>query len=281
MTEAATLEPGAEFVEATLSYTVNTGEKPVTSTAGIKEVVEDRRGERSEHLLPIRNGRPIADELSMDVQGFVFVRHDTKVKSFYDRDELKRVYYPETEQLVKDVTGATRVLVFDDTLRAKDEGTRDAQQVREPVFAVHNDYTEWSGPQRVRDLLPADEAEELLKHRMMVVQVWRPINQPVDDTPLAICDARSMAPEDWIASERRYPDRVGEIYQVSYNPEHAWYYFPQMRREEALVFKCYDSLTDGRARFTAHTGFVNPSPAPDAAPRESIEMRTLVFFEED
>jgi len=273
-----TPETSPADLEAELTYTVDDGTKPVTSTAGVHEVLEDRRGDRELRTVPIHDGRPAAGRYSLDVEGFVFVNHATKVKDFYDPEQIKKVYYPEMETLVQRETGASRVLVFDHTLRAADERIRDANQVRDAVRAVHNDYTEWSGPQRVRDLLPPAEAEALLEHRFLVVQVWRPTGAPVEATPLAIADARSIAFTDLIPSERRYPDRVGEIYQLRYNPAHRWLWFPNMRRDEALVFKCYDSMTDGRARWTAHTGFDHPAPRPDAPPRESIEIRSFAFF---
>ena len=75
-----------------------------------------------------------------------------------------------------------------------------------------------------------------------------------------------------------YRDRVGETYSFTYNPKHRWFYFPQMQRNEALLLKCYDSKEDGRARFTAHTSFEDPTSPPDAPPRESIEVRALIFF---
>ncbi len=218
------------------------------------------------------------EDFSLEREGFVFVNHETKVKDFYDEDELRSVYYPEMERLVKDMTGAARVLVFDHTLRAEDNETREEKKVREPVRRVHNDYTEWSGPQRVRDLLPPDEAEELLQHRFAVIQVWRPIRKPVQTAPLAIADALSIAPKDLIPTERRYPDRVGETYHITFNPSHRWFYFPEMQRNEALVFKCYDSEKDGRSRFSAHAAFEAPNSPTDAPPRESIEIRTLAFF---
>ncbi len=142
---------------------------------------------------------------------------------------------------------------------------------------MHNDYTEWSGPQRVRDILP-QEADDLLSRRFAIVQVWRPIRHPVETHPLAICDARSVAPADMVISERRYPNRIGQTYVVTYNPAHRWYWLPRMRRDEALVFKVYDSLKDGRARWSAHTAFDDPTSPPNARPRESIEIRTLAFF---
>ena len=225
----------------------------------------------------IRDGRPLVGQFSLDENGFEFVTHRTAVADFFDAGELNAVYYPEIERLVQAVSGAARVVVFDHTLRSGDEAEREAKLVREPVLRVHNDYTEWSGPQRVRELLP-DEAERLLAHRFAIIQVWRAINRPIQSNPLAIADARSLAAADLIAAERRYPHRVGETYQVRYNPEHRWFYFPEMRRDEALVFKVYDSAKDGRARFTAHTSFVDPMSPADAPPRQSIEVRTLAFF---
>ena len=131
----------------------------------------------------------------------------------------------------------------------------------------------------MRDLLP-DEAGELLQRRFAVIQTWQPI-ETVRHRPLCICDARSMAPEDLIATERRHPGRVGEIHHIAHNPAHRWYWVPQMQPDEAYVFKTYDSVTDGHARFTAHGSFEDPTAPPDAPPRESSELRTLAFFAPD
>jgi hypothetical protein len=270
-------DSGPAEVTAELTYSVDTGVKPVNETYGPGHLMRRASGTLEKRSVRIRNGRSIAGELSFDRSGFVLVSHRTQVPDFFDKAQLPVAYYPEVEALVKEVSGARRVVVFDHTLRSGDEAERGARQIREPILLVHNDYTEWSGPQRVRDLLP-DEAEALLRGRVAVIQVWRAINQPIQANPLAIADARSLAPGDLIAAERRYPDRVGEIYQVAYSPAHEWFYFPRMRRDEALVFKVYDSETDGRARFTAHTSFHDPTTPPGAPPRQSIEVRTLAFF---
>jgi hypothetical protein len=265
-------------IEALLNYSVDTGEKPA-SYGGISSAESDKKrtGKYQEHKMPIYDGRSVADQLSLEREGFILVRHETKVKDFYDGTEVRSIYYPEIEKLVKETSGAKRVLVFDHTLRSADSATREAKQISGPVRNAHNDYTEWSGPQRVRDLLP-DEAEELLKGRFAVVQVWRPICSPVQREPLAIADARSIGTKELFPSSRVYPDRVGEVYHCAFNPEHRWYYFPNMQRNEAVVFKTFDSSRDGRARWTAHTAFDDPNSPEDAPPRESIEMRTLAFF---
>jgi hypothetical protein len=264
-------------VEATLNYIVDTGEKVFTETAAPGSLDVRSGGRQDPHRVTIRNGRPSAERFALDVDGFRFVRHDTKVRDFFDEDEVRRVYYPEMEALIKAESGASRVVVFDHTLRTADDELREKARIREVVRRVHNDYTEWSGPQRVRDLVP-DEAEELLRRHFAIVQVWRPIRLPVESFPLAICDARTLSSDDLVVSERRYPNRVGQTYAIKHNPRHQWYWFPRMRREEALVFKVYDSLKDGRARWTAHTAFDDPSSPPNARPRESIEIRTLAFF---
>ncbi len=278
MSRAERVGEAAPDFEALLHYLIDTTETP-ESYGGVRQEEADqkRKGKYAEHSMPIYNGRAIADGLSLEREGFVLVNHNTQVKNFYDEAEVRSVYYKETEELVQRTAGAKRVLVFDHTLRAADSAIREQNQVSSPVRNVHNDYTEWSGPQRVRDLLP-DEADDLISRRFAVVQTWRPINKPVQNEHLAIADAQSIGTSELIPSARIYPNRRGEVYHSTYNPAHRWYYFPNMQRNEAMVFKCYDSLKDGRARWTAHCAFDDPTAPPNVPPRESIEMRTLAFF---
>jgi len=282
MAEIAELETSHDVgdpatIEATLNYIIDDGSKVFTITAGPGGQDVRSGGTPDPRRITLYNGRPYAADFALDRHGFRFVRHDTKVADFYDEAEIKRVYYPEMEALIKAESGAKRVVVFDHTLRTADDELREAKNIREVVRRVHNDYTEWSGPQRVRDLLP-DEAEELLQRRFAIIQVWRPIRHPVETYPLAICDARTLAEKSLVVSERRYPNRIGQTYAITYDPAHQWFWFPRMRREEALVFKVFDAMKDGRARFTAHTAFEDPTSPPQARPRESIEIRTLAFF---
>jgi len=270
-------ETAPETIEASVNYIQNNGEKLFTYTGGPGSLDVRTGGTVDPRQVTMRNARLFTNGFTLDGEGFHFVRHDTKVADFFDEDQIKRVYYPEMEALVKAESGASRVVVFDHTLRTADDELRESKKIREVVRRAHNDYTEWSGPQRVRDLLP-DEADALLKRRFAIVQVWRPIRHPVETHPLAICDARSIAFDDFVISERRYPNRIGQTYAITYNPAHSWYWLPRMRRDEALVFKVYDSEKDGRARWSAHTAFDDPTSPPHARPRESIEIRTLAFF---
>ena len=278
MARPETIGQPLEAIEAMLHYLEEGSEKPA-SYGGIRQAVADqqRKGNYLEHKMTIYNARAIADRLSLEREGFIFVNHETRMNNFYDEAEVRELYYRETEELVKKTSGAKRVVVFDHTLRSADPVTREEKQISGPVRNAHNDYTDWSGPQRVRDLLP-DEAEELLKRRFAIVQTWRPINKPVQREPLAIADARSIGTREMVTTARIYPDRVGETAHMTFNPDHVWYYFPNMQRNEAIVFKTFDSARDGRARWTAHCAFDDPTSRSEAPPRESIEMRALAFF---
>src|SRR5215467_4236393 len=128
----------------------------------------------------------------------------------------------------------------------------------------------------VCDHLGAD-ASELLRHRFGIVNVWRPIRGPVVDSPLALCDAQSFTDDDLIATDLVYPHVRGETSSVEYNPRHRWYYFSEMQTDEVVLIRVHDSANDGRARLSFHTSFDNPL-ASGAPPRESIEVRALVFF---
>nr|WP_294509277.1 CmcJ/NvfI family oxidoreductase [uncultured Rhodopila sp.] len=262
-------------------YLAKTAEKPHTYTYDPPEGVARTNIVNDPHTVPISDMRPIADGLSLDGQGFVLADAPTAVRDFYDEAQLRSVYYPEAEHLVKQATGASRVVVFDHTMRRREQGVEDRTPgtPRQPVTRIHGDYTEVSGPQRVRDLMGA-EADDLLTRRFAIVNVWRPIRGPLYDAPLAVCDARSVAEGDLVGQDLIYRDRIGEIYGLTYNPAHRWYYAPAMRADEALLLKCFDSARDGRARFMPHTSFADSNAPADMLPRESIELRTLAFFDE-
>jgi len=266
----------SEAVTVQLPYTVDNGEILVNESFGPKNIHGRRSGTVELKTMPLLNGRALGERLSLDEQGFVFVEHKTKVNDFFDENQLKTIYYPEIEQLIRSQSGASRVVIFDHALRSGDTAEREEKLVRNPVLQAHNDYTEWSGPNRLREILP-DEADELLKRRFAIIQVWRAINRPIQSNPLALADARSIAFEDLMVAERRYPHRVGQTYRLKFNPQHRWIYFPEMRPDEAIVFKVYDSDKE-RARFTAHTSFDDPATPAGAPPRQSIEMRAFAFF---
>jgi len=190
---------------------------------------------------------------------------------FADDDAVKRVYYPEVEQLLmKNVQGAQRVLLFDHTIR-RPTGNRN------PVQRVHIDQTPFSAAERVKFHLP-DEAEQLLQGRYRIINVWRPLNGPVMGSPLAVADSQTVRDGDLIPIEHRYPDRNGQTAAVAYNPGQKWYYWSGMTNEDRLLLKCFDSDENvGQWGRVPHTAFVDPRTPEGAVGRESIEVRALVF----
>ena len=268
-------------VTAELNYLAPLAERPRTYAYDLPAGEPRTNTVPEPHLLPIHDARAINGIVSLDTTGFSLVKHQSRVHNFYDDDEVRTIYYPEAEALLKSFTGAHRVFIFDHTVRKRVGGAADSREngLRQPVGRVHVDHTATSGPQRVRDLIP-DEADELLKGRVQIINLWRPIRGPLKDSPLAVCDARSVAFEELVPSDLVYRHRVGETYAVKFSPQHQWFYFPDMTTSEVLLLKCFDSKIDGRARFAPHTAFTDPSTPADAPPRESIELRTLVFHRE-
>jgi hypothetical protein len=267
----------AAGVEAEMSFIIPDGRKPFSHQYAPPPGQPERSHQYEDRRVFIEDGRPIADAFSINREGFALVPHATKVADLYDEAELKNRYYPETEALLKAETGASKVLIFDHTIRTSHQRPRGVGLPREAVLRVHNDYTLKSGPQRVRDLAP-EKAEALLQKRFAIVNVWRPIAAPLQEFPLALGDAASLAPDDIIATDLIYPDRVGEIYYIAYNPAQRWFYFPQMGRDEVVLIKTFDS-DPARARFSAHSAFADPNFPDPKILRESIEIRALVFFD--
>ncbi len=265
-------------VVATLSYLVPSDVRPGTYMYEPPGGTPRQIGSFVAQSVTIRNARPIRERLSLDVEGFALVDHATAVSDFYNETQVTNIYYPEMERLLAHMTGAEKVVVFDHTRRAGTLAPDAKQGLRDPVRRVHNDYTPKSGPQRVRDLLDADEARLRLKRRFAIINVWRPVRGPLVEAPLALCDAQTVAPRDLAETDQIYRDRIGETYNILYSPAHRWYYFPRMRVDEAALIKSYDSALDGPARFTPHGAFDDPTMPAGALPRESIEIRALVFY---
>jgi hypothetical protein len=263
-------------VVAPVNFTMPMAEKPYSYNYEPPPGVAPRNTKEETHQVKILDGRAVNDQLSLDREGFILLHCPTAATDLYDDAEVTTRYYAECERVIREATGASRVVAFDHIARNAALSAK-GNAIKLPASRVHNDYTAKSAPQRVRDLM-GDEAEELLKHRFAEVNLWRPIRGPLLRSPLALCDAQTLSEENLVASDLRYPDRTGETYAVTYNPAQRWYYFPRMQADEAVLIRCFDSAQSGAARFSAHGAFEDPASPPDAPPRESIEVRTLVFF---
>lgn len=250
-----------------------------------------RRTERPEtahHDLPIRDVRSAAAALRLDEHGFEFHACPVDFADFYDEAAVRQDYYPQVRDAVLALTGAAEVIVFDHNVRSAVRAARGQHGVRVPVDQIHNDYTEQSGPKRRREILSAAGRLDLDNRRVAFINLWRPIIGPVQDNALALCGAHTVAASDLVPTDIHHfgegdlqkPRHSGQVYSVRFNPAHQWFYVSDMQPGEVLLLKCYDSRTDGRARFLPHTGFDNPACPAQFVPRESIEARTLVIYDE-
>ena len=265
-------------VTATLRYLKPTVGKPVyyASRAGVDDS-HDIGIEFDERAVRIRNARTLQPSPSLDREAFTLISHDTVVTDFYTLDTQLDYYEAELREQVLAQTGATEALVFDHTLRSDSSDIRGTRATREPAGFVHNDYTDSSARKRLLELLPQQQLPETGLLRYAIINVWRSIRGTVWNSPIACCDAASLATGNLVAAERRAHDRIGELEFATWNPGHRWYYYPEMSEREALLIKTFDSRKDGATR-AIHTAFANPLAAVDAAPRESIESRLLVLY---
>ncbi|MGF1629138.1 MAG: CmcJ/NvfI family oxidoreductase [Kiloniellaceae bacterium] len=289
---AAALQPrapaplSAATLHAPLTFIRPQAAKPVLESAALTGRAPRELFDTDDHEVAIHDLRPLAGGLSLDRDGFVLRWAPTAVEDLYDDRAVEQAYYPEVEALVRRELGAdrpvTKVVIFDATRRSDAAtGAANRDGARGPAGRVHVDYTEASGPRRVKDLLGEEEAARLAAAgaRIVQVNVWRPIRGPVERSPLALADAASVRPADLVATDQIFPDRVGEIYHLAYHPAQRWYYAPAMTRDEVILIKGWDSRDDGRARFTPHSAFRLPQQRSDAPPRESIEVRTIAVIE--
>lgn len=273
------LKPGPRSVQAALNYTVDNGVPPDYYFYDPDPGVKVNPPGTDVQTMDIHNGWLQDEPFSADREGFEIQGFDASFQAFDDDSAVKSVFYDQVVNHVKRHTGAKRVIVFDHTIRKRLPADLKVQTVvqRPAVMLVHSDYTVKSGPQRVRDIVP-DEADALLQRRVAFYNVWKPLTRPVEELPLAMCDARTHAPDDMLLMDLKYRERTGEIYVMRHAPQHRWVYFPYMKADQALLLKTFDSETDGRARFMGHTAFEDPTTAADAQKRESIEVRTMAFF---
>ncbi len=269
-------------VEGALSFIVPQDTKPVFHSTALTGGEAKIFFELEDVSVPVADMRPIAENLSVDTQGFELLHHETQVDDLYDDAAVDSTYHAEVEDILRERFDANHVAIFDVTRRSDDTGgARNPDGLRGPATRVHVDYTVASGPQRAKDVLSEAEYERLIEAgaRILQVNVWRPISGPVKRSPLALADASSIATEELVATDQVFADRVGEIYQVAHGAGQRWYYASEIDRDEILLIKGWDSIDDGRAHFTPHGAFELQETGPDAPPRESIEVRTFVIIE--
>ena len=263
------------YVETALNYIDPTAADP----GGINDIEREKSTLKLvSHPTRIYDARADRARLSLDRTGFVVANHDTEVTDFYDRRQVETIYHPEIGALIQELTGAETVLIFGTLIR---NAAADAPAgSHKPVFNAHVDYNlETIRAVAERELPEGDKAR--YRHgRIILINTWRPIVE-IESAPLAVADAATVAWGDLFhgpiggKSQAGTPNAAG--YNLAYNPNQRWYYVPRMKPSEMFVFKLCDS-EPGAVQWAAHTSFEDPASPPDAAPRQSIELRTLALF---
>ncbi|KAF9030332.1 hypothetical protein BDZ89DRAFT_1064753 [Hymenopellis radicata] len=257
------------------------GEKPFFSINSNATGQRERNYTTSPHTVTIENLRGKEPAPTLDTFGFQL--YSDRPTAFIKDGEVEvEGYYQESIDAIKELTGATRVQLFDHTIRRRRPSEpEDTPDKRQPVVNAHVDQTPASAVARVHRHLPAADVPALLARRFQIINLWRPIAHPALDWPLALCDHRSVdVQKDMQPVALVYPDREGETYGVKYSERQRWGSFKGVRPDEFVLIKCFDSIQDGSvARFTPHTAFADPSTPKDAPFRESIELRALVFYD--
>ncbi|MFZ3001201.1 MAG: CmcJ/NvfI family oxidoreductase [Undibacterium umbellatum] len=275
---------GSSYVLAPMSYVLPGERRPVSYTFEPPAGIPWENATYDVREVAIHDARQAEQEPQLEREGFELWDAPTSVKNFLDHEEVRSDYYQEARELALAVTGGSQAYVFDHLVRRREPrtsslsfGKRAENGLAAANGRIHNDYTEQSGQKRLALVVRDLEIMAQIR-RYCIINIWRPTHHTVLDTPLAVCDARTVRQSHLLACDVKYPNRTGEIYLSRFSPRHRWSYFSEMQPNEALIFKQYDSQFSGVSRFTPHAAFDHPHAPTDAPPRESIELRCLVVF---
>ena len=282
MSSVSTEPSNVHSVRARIKYLSNPDGQSLYKVGVDNQKQTQHLGDYEFREVEVNNARVLPVRFDLQKHGFSLVKQCSGVSDFYSDSQLHEVYNQEVVTTITDATGASRVEVFDHTRRSSSKSVRSARDIREPASVIHNDYSASSGLTRLQDYIAASEEDlsYLQTKRFSIINLWRSINGPVHNSPLALCDANSTEANDLIPIKRESKERVGELQVALYNAKHRWYYYPQMQMDEALLIKTYDSDSQAQTRFTLHTAFDLPGDNTAAEPRESLETRCFVFYDE-
>lgn len=239
--------------------------------------------------MPISNGRPVRDQFTLDRDGFAIIGHTSAVADFTDREQVDRVYAGEVAEFVTSYTGADRVATLGWVLRRSAAPAGNASQP--PAANVHDDFSVTGARARAEAAYTSHFPDGPGFRRALITSLWRVFSPPPQDWPLALCDYTSVGPGEGLDNRLYFVDKIpADLYaemppdapgtsgfEFHYNPAHQWWYFPDMTRDEILLFKLNDS-DHARAWRVPHSAF-RDATARATQPRHSIEFRTIAYFE--
>ena len=267
-------------VRATINYIDQHAPKPTTyyieppEGVPVCSVVDDPRA------VSITDVRDAGREFSIERDGFDFIKLPADFRDFDDHEQVKARLYPEMQEITETLLGRKVAAVFDHATRRRPDPNarlRGGGVARQPLHRVHCEFTPVSARHQIMRTL-GDAGKAWLERPFALVNYWRPITGPLRDDPLAICAPQSVAPDDLVRVRHVYPYGESEIYGVAHNPDHRWYYMSDMQPDDAIFFKVYDE-SGQRPLVAPHSAFSLPTPGAPVPPRESFELRLMVFYD--
>jgi hypothetical protein len=229
----------------------------------------ERQGEFDTKSVTIRDARQLETPPNLEANGFQLVPSKTMLSEMIKEADVPPIGYDEVKQAILATTGAAEVHIFDHTIRSSAPDNSERGTARH----AHVDYSEWSFAEKMRTL-----GISTGQRRVAQINAWRPLKEPVRTAPLALADCKSLEPEDLIECDLIYPDWRGQIYELAHRPSHRWYFYPDMKRDELLLFKGFDSRSGLGISVCPHTAFTHPDETPDLPSRRSVELRTCVIY---
>ncbi|OJJ48414.1 hypothetical protein ASPZODRAFT_62055 [Penicilliopsis zonata CBS 506.65] len=233
------------------------------------------------HTALIRDIRGDEASYTLEKNGFQYFKHEvTELDDWSNEKKVVDILIPKTEELVREVTGATKIITFAHRIRCFASHEAQLADNRAPAHSVHSDFTAVGAAHHVETLVtdPAELERLRQTHRVMAINIWRPL-KPVRRDPLAVCDWQTVDCEDeWIKNRFIFPSSWNELGKIAHSDRHAWYYLSDQLPSEPLVFVQYDSSrTAEGGRTLAHSAFVDPNSPANCPPRESLEIKLFAF----
>lgn len=281
----STITTKSRTITGELGYLGDSSKSPQIYLCQPPEGIESETAHSLVRRVDIQDVRDLERPMDIHYDGFNYVEAELPAVNFGDAEDLKKRYYPQMTALALEETGGERAYVFDHLVRERETnssilqfGKRGPGAKPGALGRVHTDYSETSGQWRLQWAMKTFGIERIPK-RYCIVNLWRSIGGLIEDTPLAVCEARSVSSLDLVPTTLHYSNRDGEIYLVKPNDAHRWWYRGDMNTEHVVAFKQFDSLANGVSRYVPHSAFDLPGAKEARNPRRSIEVRVFVVME--